>query len=132
MLDRNSLEVAVDAVVGGQTGRKRWADILDFAAPRTWKDLTWKDILPHQTRVNVGTHDLLVDDIQAFCRNAVDAGANVELEIMDGEPHAWNLIEDRKTEGAYRNQAPDETVAEGSLVGTQIVAKALFGMTKNM
>lgn len=126
MLVRSTLDQAVDDVVGGQDGRKRFSGLLNLAAPRASSDATWKEILPSRTWVNVGAHDLFLDDVQAFYRNAANDGATIELDVTKGKPHGWQAMDDKFTESTYTALRPGEAVGVGVMAGSENMASGLL------
>ena len=128
MLQRSGLEQGVDAVTGGQTGRKRWANLLDFAALQNWDAFTWKDVLPNRTWVGVGSHDLFVDDIQAFCGNALNEGALIKMDVVAGQAHGWDGLADKRSEKEYCALGPEEVVPTECMIGAQSLAQGLVGI----
>ncbi|KAH7402449.1 Alpha/Beta hydrolase protein [Pyrenochaeta sp. MPI-SDFR-AT-0127] len=130
ILVNSSLDRSVDDVVGGRDGRKRWSKRLDYTIARG-ADSSWKSVLPDRTWVNVGSHDVFLDDIQAFCHNAARDGAAIELEVTKCKTHGWQLFEDKGTESRYCFLGPDEDVPAGLMLGSQNLVNGMLEVLKD-
>ncbi|KAL4941813.1 hypothetical protein BDV06DRAFT_173078 [Aspergillus oleicola] len=96
---------------------------------RQWQpgcEQTWKDILPKFTWVNIGSHDVLLHDVQTFVDGARADGAQLFLEVVPRQPHYWNYQRDKDWEDFYCNLGPDDEVPPGVMEGSTNVAEGLF------
>lgn len=97
LLDRCT-ELATGVAVDADSAQ---IDLMDLTgALRNGVD--WKRVLPSRTWINIGAHDLFVDDIRKFVQQATASGARVELEVTGGMPHGWHFTVD----GASKDRDP--------------------------
>ncbi|KAL4978667.1 Alpha/Beta hydrolase protein [Aspergillus desertorum] len=89
---------------------------------------TWKEILPAYTWVNVGSHDVLLHDVQTFVENARADGARLALEIADKQPHGWNFLVDNRWEDLYCQLKPGDRVPSEMMPGSAAIAEGLFSV----
>ncbi|KAF4470501.1 het domain-containing [Fusarium albosuccineum] len=128
-INKGQLDAAAELVVG--PGAPHGADNLaNFSLPygRGW---SWGEVLPSRTSVNVGSHDLLVDDIVFFFKNAKSEGANIELEITEAKTHGWQAMADYLDSDAYYKLQGEEEVPEGMLPGSISVMTGLLYLLEN-
>lgn len=133
LLDRCAGEVlgtGADAAGSNTYEGVNWdqLELVDLTRPPTkgkGEALTWKQILPSFTWINVGEHDNFYDDIQTFRRQAEADGARVELDITPKKPHGWHAG-DRPKAKALCQMGPDAEVPAGMLPGCENVGNALL------
>ncbi|KAL4783861.1 Alpha/Beta hydrolase protein [Aspergillus varians] len=124
VLGKESLDRCTTVALG-QNPSEHAKSLLNFSrnTDRLWK---WDSVLPATTWVNVGSHDLFIDDIIAFQQNAVAEGASVELTITKAKTHGWQSMKDAGSVKAYYALAPGETVPDGLMEGADSIASGLF------
>ncbi|KAK6065677.1 alpha/beta hydrolase fold protein [Seiridium cupressi] len=113
------------ALAIGPNGQEKHAALIDFASASP-EDRSWAEILPNITRLNIGSHDLFVDDAGLFVDQAKKDGANIHLEVSPRMTHGWQMLSDMPNEKAYLAMSPDSRVAEGFLPGSENVATHLI------
>ncbi|PNS18492.1 hypothetical protein CAC42_6309 [Sphaceloma murrayae] len=125
MLNPTMLDWAVGKLIPTGT-RDQYADIIDFSksAPGS---RSLKDILPARTWIAVGAHDVFVDDIIGFEEKARKEGANVTLEVIEGQGHGLYGFDDIGRVSTYLGLERGEDAA-GILQSPELVAKALLSM----
>ncbi|KAL4804470.1 Alpha/Beta hydrolase protein [Aspergillus unguis] len=126
VISKRLLDRCVDAAIG-QRGRVDALNLENLL--KQWQPgsvQTWKEILPSITWVNVGTHDLLLHDVQTFVEHARNAGANVMLDIAHGQPHGWNFAMDRDWVDRYCGLNPEDEVLPGIMEGSRAISEGLF------
>ncbi|KAH7156038.1 Alpha/Beta hydrolase protein [Dactylonectria macrodidyma] len=122
-LDKARLDGAA-AMVLGWPDNHTGDDLANFSA-REGRGWSWGDVLPARTWVNVGTYDLLFDDIVDFCDNAVAEGVKLEFETTEAKTHGWQARADYDGSESYYKLEPNEEVPEGMLPGSINVASGL-------
>lgn len=130
MLSKPSLDHSVQLVLG-RDGQKKHDDLVDFSAPLS-NGRSWARLLPAQTRVNVGSHDLFVDDVGLFVRNAKADGADIVLEVTPKKGHGWQMVDNMPKEKGYYSMDPAQEVERGVLPGSDSVADHIFELFKAM
>lgn len=125
ILNKSMLDTCVDIAFPPHR-RSHLPHFLNFAAPMQG-DYTWKDILPSFTWIQVGLHDLFVDDIISFKQNAELQGARVVLETAPGMPHAWQLLKDMFDRKEFVALQPGENVGE-LMKGAKNIAQGLLSI----
>ncbi|KAK9421729.1 putative Monoterpene epsilon-lactone hydrolase [Seiridium unicorne] len=113
------------ALAVGPNGQEKHAALIDFASASP-EGYSWAEILPNITRLNIGSHDLFVDDAGLFVDQAKKDGANIHLEVSTRMTHGWQMLSDMPNEKAYLAMSPDSQVAEGFLPGSENVATHLI------
>lgn len=83
-------------------------------------------ILPSFTWVNVGRHDVLLHDVQAFVERARAKGARVQLEITPNATHGWNFTVDKNAEKFFCGLGPEDQVPQGVMAGSDSVCEGIF------
>lgn len=130
MLSKDSLDRAVELAVGPD-GQEKHATLIDLAAALP-EGRSWAKILPAVTRVNIGSHDLFVDDVGLFVNHAREDGANIHLEVTPKMSHGWQMIGNVPNEKAYCAMSPESPVAEGLLPGSENVANHFLEIMKSI
>ncbi|KAH7176413.1 Alpha/Beta hydrolase protein [Dactylonectria macrodidyma] len=126
MLNKKLLDRCTELATGVATNAgSTEIDVMNLTRPLR-NELTWKRILPAQTWINVGAHDLFVHDIKTFVQQAKASGASVDLEVTGGMPHGWQLTVDKLSEHSYRNLDPTDEVLDGMMQGSANVAEGLL------
>ncbi|KXH54014.1 alpha/beta hydrolase fold protein [Colletotrichum salicis] len=115
-------KLATDEAVDGT-----WAQVgfIDLTKPLNG-GVTWQEVLPSRTWVNVGTHDVFVHDIRTFVHEAQATGAHIELELVDGMPHGWNFTVDKPWEKRYLDLGQSDQVPAAMMQGSAFVAETLW------
>ncbi|RDW93467.1 uncharacterized protein DSM5745_00789 [Aspergillus mulundensis] len=100
-------------------------NLLNFCVPSTG-DLQWANILPPRTWMNVGSHDLFIDDIISFQTIMAAEGLDIVLSITEGKTHGWQAMADNTSSKTYFNLAPGEALPPGCMPGS---ANMLLGLS---
>ncbi|KAL4922320.1 Alpha/Beta hydrolase protein [Aspergillus aurantiobrunneus] len=126
VLSKRLLDRCAEAAIG-ERGRTEALNLEVLINP--WEpgsEQSWKEILPSFTWINVGTHDLLLHDIQTFVQRARTDGARVELDVTPKEPHSWNFFRDRNWENPYSKLQPGDRVPSEMMAGSTAIAEGLL------
>ena len=129
IMKTGSLDEAANMVLGAR-GRTVFNHLLNFAVPQP-RSMTWKDVLPEFTWINVGSHDLFLDDIGNFAANSENDGADVELEVSEGGSHGWQSFVDHATSKKYCSLMP-EVDATGLMPGAENIAEGILGIYRKI
>ncbi|GLA33570.1 hypothetical protein AnigIFM63309_000401 [Aspergillus niger] len=127
ILTKHLLDRCARAAVGNAAGNNDITrfELVDLTKPRK-NGQSWRQIMPAQTWINVGTHDLFVQEIQSFVELARADGARVELELADGMQHGWQFSKDRHWERQYCALDPADKVPSGMMPGSENIAEGLL------
>ncbi|KAL3430796.1 Alpha/Beta hydrolase protein [Aspergillus tetrazonus] len=126
VLSKRLLDRCVESAIG-ERGRVDALNLENLL--KQWKtgtERSWKEILPAYTWVNVGSHDVLLHDVQTFVDKARADGARLDLEIADKQPHAWNFSVDNRWVELYCKLKPGDRVPVGMMPGSAAIAEGLF------
>ncbi|KAJ5081096.1 hypothetical protein N7456_013334 [Penicillium angulare] len=125
-LNKNLLDRAVNLLVPRDSdGKLPVVAAVNLTRPLTG-GRTWKQVLPAYSWINIGGHDILLDDATQFVHQARLDGAVVDLEVTKGKPHGWHLTANKASETGYKNLTPNELVPEGIMPGSELIAKAFL------
>lgn len=128
VISKRLLDRCAEAVMGqkGRTDAMNLENLLKQWQPAS--EQNWEDILPQITWVTVGSHDILLHDVQTFVKNAQDAGARVTLDVFPEKPHSFNFAMDRESVDRYCELNPEDEVLPGMMAGSQAISEGLFAV----
>jgi acetyl esterase/lipase len=67
--------------------------LVDLNRPRP-PGSRWVDIMPPRVRIDIGSHDLFLDEVEAFTDNLKVGGVEIEFNIKPGGCHIWQFLDD--------------------------------------
>jgi acetyl esterase/lipase len=131
VLNKYLLDRCVDLVVGKDRNMNTPArEILDLTKPLSDGRL-WSHVLPMHSWINVGSHDIFLDDVRHFVQQVRADGAVVDLEIAYGEPHGWQFTANESSFNHYCSLQPDQDVPPGMMPGSENILKGAFAILRS-
>ncbi|KAL4804723.1 alpha/beta hydrolase fold protein [Aspergillus unguis] len=93
---------------------------------------SWTDILPPRTLVTAGSDELVfIYDIEDFVKQARADGADVALDIADGQNHTWQCAEAFMQQGRLLDLPMGEDLPDDLMPGFQALAMDILKLIRN-